>query len=385
MRLAWDAAVENVLDFSEEPFDLGSYHDIASFFIERGGQAENFSLGLTLPMRAISYFSPLESLLVTNTTFIDSREDHPNWGKKSITISDPEISIQVTKDPGGNVLRASVNFPSSFTYDVDIPEQILEQFGWSYTMISAYILVEQESGLSEEDQNALRTIQTKVQSTLGSRPTAMSPVRTRPKRTYDPRTPAFSPEGQHTPMILPQVLEASGTEQESLVSFGNNSGLFTDLRVKRFGNEGGLPFQIQAEMRGHLRNIIDVGYGVSQSLPIVMGTMNTPHNATVLIQQPEVHLHPKAQAEMGTFFVEQMQQRSAPIIVETHSDYMIDRVRLMIRRGRIQKDDVKILYFSPKETDVDIIPIGLRDDGSIIEPPEDYRKFFLDEQYEFFS
>lgn len=88
---------------------------------------------------------------------------------------------------------------------------------------------------------------------------------------------------------------------------------------------------------------------------------------------------------MGTFFVEQMQQRSAPIIVETHSDYMIDRVRLMIRKGRVQKDAVQILYFSPKETDVDIIPIGLRDDGSIIEPPADYRKFFLDEQYEFFT
>ena len=88
---------------------------------------------------------------------------------------------------------------------------------------------------------------------------------------------------------------------------------------------------------------------------------------------------------MGTFFAEQMQRRSAPIIVETHSDYMIDRVRLMIRKGHVNKDDVQILYFSPKETDVDIIPIDLRDDGSIIDPPKDYRQFFLDERFEFFS
>ena len=88
---------------------------------------------------------------------------------------------------------------------------------------------------------------------------------------------------------------------------------------------------------------------------------------------------------MGTFFAEQMQQRSAPIIVETHSDYMIDRVRLLIRKGQVRRKDIQILFFSPRKTDVDIIPIELDDTGSIINPPEEYRKFFLDEQFEFFS
>ena len=88
---------------------------------------------------------------------------------------------------------------------------------------------------------------------------------------------------------------------------------------------------------------------------------------------------------MGTFFAQQVQRRNAPIIVETHSDYMLDRVRLMIRKDLIHKDDVQVLFFSPKSTDIDIIPITLGDDGSIIDPPEDYREFFLDEQFEFFS
>lgn len=88
---------------------------------------------------------------------------------------------------------------------------------------------------------------------------------------------------------------------------------------------------------------------------------------------------------MGTFFAEQMTQRIAPIIVETHSDYMIDRVRLLIRKGQVRKEDIQVLFFSPQKTDVEIIPIELGDDGSIIDPPEDYRKFFLDEQFEFFS
>ena len=88
---------------------------------------------------------------------------------------------------------------------------------------------------------------------------------------------------------------------------------------------------------------------------------------------------------MGTFFAEQMMHRNAPIIVETHSDYMIDRIRLLIRKGQIRKEDIRILFFSPQKTDVKIIHIELGDDGSIINPPEEYRKFFLDEQLEFFS
>ena len=88
---------------------------------------------------------------------------------------------------------------------------------------------------------------------------------------------------------------------------------------------------------------------------------------------------------MGTFFAEQMLQRVAPLIVETHSDYMIDRIRLLIRKGQVRKEDVQILFFSPQKTDVDIIPIELDDGGSIVRPPDDYRKFFLDEQFEFFS
>lgn len=88
---------------------------------------------------------------------------------------------------------------------------------------------------------------------------------------------------------------------------------------------------------------------------------------------------------MGTFFAEQMMRRIAPIIVETHSDYMIDRIRLLIRKGQVRKEDIRVLFFSPQEGDVDIIPIELGDDGSIIDPPEGYREFFLNEQFEFFS
>ena len=92
-------------------------------------------------------------------------------------------------------------------------------------------------------------------------------------------------------------------------------------------------------------NLVDVGYGVSQALPILVDTLQRPAADEVfLLQQPEVHLHPRAQAELGSFFVSQAGKKRR-FVIETHSDYLVDRVRMEIRRGNIRAQDVSLLSF----------------------------------------
>lgn len=407
VRLAWDAAMTGMApDFSEDPFELGSYHDIAAILEGQGTQAKKFSLGFIWPFHVL-----VEEEIATNTTepqfpleitplpnkereplrvkatFAQSGDDHPIISSRIIESSN--ISVELSAGKTEAFVKTTTIFPSGFRHHTDIPAGMLEpsQVLWfiNINYQHQYEHHKEASTIPESDAKFLRSFLDIGSPMLGSRPIALAPVRTRPKRTYDPRTPTLSPEGTHTPMMLLNFLASGEDIQQDMIDFGKLSGLFSNLMVRKFGEEGGEPFQIQAETHGPARNIIDVGYGVSQALPIVVDTINTPSDATLLIQQPEVHLHPKAQAEMGTFFTGQVKQRTAPIIVETHSDYMIDRVRLLIRKGLVERDDVKILYFSPNETDVDIIPIDLSDDGSIIDPPEGYREFFLNEQFEFFS
>jgi predicted ATPase len=68
------------------------------------------------------------------------------------------------------------------------------------------------------------------------------------------------------------------------------------------------------------------------------------------------------------------------IVAETHSDYMIDRVRIDVRDGKISPEQVAILYFEQKGTFVEAHQLSLDEAGNILNPPPCYREFFLNEQ-----
>ena len=97
-----------------------------------------------------------------------------------------------------------------------------------------------------------------------------------------------------------------------------------------------------------LRNLVDVGYGVSQSLPVLTELLSDNAPSTYLLQQPEVHLHPTAQAALGSLFCN-IAAKGVQMLVETHSDYLLDRIRMDVRDGKgeptLKPEDVSILYF----------------------------------------
>ncbi len=99
-----------------------------------------------------------------------------------------------------------------------------------------------------------------------------------------------------------------------------------------------------------------------------------------LFQQPEMHLHPSAQAALGSLFCSTAAS-GRQLIVETHSDYIIDRILLDIRdkRTKLKPEDVSILYFERGDRDVTIHSIRIDAEGNVLDAPDGYRKFFKDE------
>jgi predicted ATPase len=214
-----------------------------------------------------------------------------------------------------------------------------------------------------------------------------SPVRSRPKRTYDPTREFDDPEGSDVPMYLMRVEATEKKNWEELktqlVEFGRNSGLFENIDVRNLGRSLGAPFQLQVKVRGPKANIVDVGYGVSQILPILVQILSpnvSRHEMSFsLLQQPEVHLHPKAQAEFSSLLARLANKGDRSFIVETHSDYMISRARIDIIRGNIRPEDVSLIYFEPKGNVVRVHNIGFDDMANLIGAPTNYRDFFLKE------
>lgn len=93
-------------------------------------------------------------------------------------------------------------------------------------------------------------------------------------------------------------------------------------------------------------NLPDVGFGVSQLLPVIVEGYYAPSGAILLIEQPEIHLHPMAQCCLGDLLIEIAKQKKT-VIVETHSEHIISRVRRRIAEGKINRNDVSIYYFEP--------------------------------------
>lgn len=212
------------------------------------------------------------------------------------------------------------------------------------------------------------------------------PVRSVPLRVYTASSEYSSENSSSAPNELNRVKRSDRRRwariNSGLSKFGRLSGLFTKFDIKKLTPQDAGPFQVKVTVRGRSSTIADVGYGVSQALPIMTDLLEAnTSNAAFLLQQPEVHLHPRAQAALGTIFSEYISNNSrGHVIAETHSDYLIDRVRIEIREGKIDPSMVGIIYFSPENNSVKLCPIEIDRNGNLLNCPEGYREFFISEQ-----
>lgn len=215
--------------------------------------------------------------------------------------------------------------------------------------------------------------------------TMLAPIRTKPKRTYDEYNVEFSPEGEHTPYLIKKYFRSKTQRAKFLKfinKFGAESGLFKTIKIKSFGRLVTSPFELDVLIDGTMLKTINVGYGVSQVLPIVVEIFEASKKSCFLLQQPEIHLHPRAQAALGNLFNELNVLEDKCFFIETHSDYIINSFRYQYRKGeKEKKPEGQILYFERLKDGNHLYTIDILKKGELPdEQPPGYRDFFIKEQ-----
>lgn len=114
-----------------------------------------------------------------------------------------------------------------------------------------------------------------------------------------------------------------------------------------------------------------MGFGISQVLPVIVQSMLSRDN-TIAVEQPEIHLHPRLQAELGSLLAECIRKPYANrFIVETHSEHLILRLQRLVRNGELNAHDISVLYVSRGDKDIGegsmVSRLELDDDGSFID------------------
>lgn len=128
--------------------------------------------------------------------------------------------------------------------------------------------------------------------------------------------------------------------------------------------------------------ITDVGFGVSQVLPVLVQAFYCPPNSTVWMEQPEIHLHPQVQAELADVFISAIRSRedgsarNVQLIIESHSEHFLNRLQRRVAEGEITPDDVAIYFCKRVGGATELEPLRINLCGDIENWPEN---FFGDE------
>ena len=394
VRALWDLAFRSeVPNFREEPYDLGSFEDIAHWRGRRRDLPDSFTVGFQYTPPDYHNDRPIRF----DASFASRRAaPFPVWRRFADQSSSIEIPEKLENEPQQIHWKVNESGGSQVLDYGGLPRLSGELFAvWRFVVTQH----KGETGFWPDDDSAsqLRALLDAFAYfwTIPKHPLAFAPVQSRPLRTYDPMQLVVDPSGASVPSYLAGLFRSDANEWQQLKramdAFGQAAGLFDEIGVKSFGNSDGDPFQIQfrkygKRRKGPWRNLIDVGYGVSQALPLLVellkaneSPMPAAQSPMLLLQQPEVHLHPQAEAALGTLFCSAATSRQ--LLVETHSDYIIDRVRMDVRDETtgLKPEDVSILYFEPGDLEVKIHNIRLDQMGNVLDAPPSYGAFFMAE------
>lgn len=215
----------------------------------------------------------------------------------------------------------------------------------------------------------------------------LGPLREFPKRDYLWARSKPTDVGQRGEKAIDAILAAteSGEKrnlkyksrlmpfQEMIAHWLRDMGLIESFVVEEI-KEGSNRWQARVRTRKGASEVLltDVGFGVSQVLPVVTLLHYVPEGATVILEQPEIHLHPLAQASLADVIVHAATHRKVQVLVESHSEHLLLRLQRRVAEEALSAGDVKLYFCDAPKGISKLTPLELDIFGNILNWPEKF-------------
>jgi predicted ATPase len=159
--------------------------------------------------------------------------------------------------------------------------------------------------------------------------------------------------------------------------------LIEEMTVKEISKKR-QEYEVKVKAKGAIDwvDLPDVGFGISQVLPVLVQCFYAPQNAIILMEQPEIHLHPSAQSALADVMIDVIKSREngtdrgVQLIIETHSEHFLRRLQRRVAEGVLEPKDIAAYFADITQTPAQLKPLDVDLYGNILNWPDN---FFGDE------
>ena len=167
------------------------------------------------------------------------------------------------------------------------------------------------------------------------------------------------------------------TLEEYVAQWLKRLGLVHSLSVEAIAKDSSLYRVLVQKSPASAKVLIpDVGFGVSQILPVLVICYYVPKGSTIILEQPEIHLHPSVQAGLADVFIDAIEKRNVQILFESHSEHLLRRLQRRIAEATLSPKDAALYFCDMTRDGSRLTNLQLDIFGNITNWPED---FFGDE------
>jgi len=171
---------------------------------------------------------------------------------------------------------------------------------------------------------------------------------------------------QQGPAIIIADDQPKRTVEEHVAHWLKELGLIYSFKVQPIApNRKEYEVRIQRTAESANVFLTDVDFGVSQILPVLVLLFYVPEGSTVILEQPEIHLHPAVQAGLADVFIDAIKRRKLQIILESHSEHLLQRLQRRMAEEVIAPEAVKLYFTSIEEGKSKLTPLELDEYGNI--------------------
>ena len=204
----------------------------------------------------------------------------------------------------------------------------------------------------------------------------LGPLRDNPRPHYNWRGNPPEGVGRHGEEMVSALFSSrlqSSDLDEHVPKWLRSLGLIDSYRLAPVPRtQKDYEFLVTKHKGGPEVRLTDVGFGVSQVLPVLILCYYAPEGSILILEQPEAHLHPKVQSELADVLVDAVKNRDLQIILESHSEHLIHRLMLRTAEEKLSMDDTALYFCQIKDGTSAIEPLQVDEYGNISNWPQGF-------------